>query len=244
MFNFAELKKFFLFNLIGSLIISALVAVITVLIGDFNEITIRVLLTLLMVIIHSVISLCFIWDDKRQDTFDRLALFANSLFIIIVLSFLVSIFGIWEIIKDSLVLDLYQTFFVLGFAALHANILAKALNKENYIDLVVYLNYVFMAGVVLMLMPIIYVENAFRILGELYFRVLAAIGIIDGTLSILTIIFYKLYLHKHPQAENTLGALSPEGSKPKKKGLSIWVWILIIYLILQIFAPFIFYRLF
>ena len=44
-------KKFFLFNLIGSLIFSALVSVITVLIGEFNEIAGRVLLTLFMVIL-------------------------------------------------------------------------------------------------------------------------------------------------------------------------------------------------
>jgi len=41
--DFAEMKKFFLFNLIGALIISALVAVVTVLIGEFNDTATRVL---------------------------------------------------------------------------------------------------------------------------------------------------------------------------------------------------------
>lgn len=232
MVDFAEFKKFFLFNLIGSLIISALVAVFTVLLGKFNETSGRVLLTLLMVIIHSLISLSFIWDDERKNTFERLAFFLNVVFVLIVLSFLTSIFGIWKIIPGETILNLYQTYFVIGFASLHGDILSKALKKENYIDLLVYANYAFMAIVVLMLQLVIYVENAASVLGEFYYRILGAIGIIDGTLSILIIIFYRLYMHKHPKLDNPL-----QGNQKTKKGLSIWVWILMIYLLVQIVVP-------
>ena len=240
MINFAEFKKFFLFNLIGSLIISALVAVVTVLIGEFNEVTGRVLLTLLMVIVHSLISLSFIWDDKRQNTFERLAFFINVIFILIIISFFTSIFGIWKIIPGETVWHLYQTYFVIGFASLHGDILSKALRKENYMDMIIYANYVFMAIVVLMLQPVIYVDNATKVLGEMYFRILGAVGIIDGTLSILTIIFYKLYMRKHPQEQNVYSGGIQTG-KTQKKGLSIWVWILLAYLLLQIVFPLIFY---
>lgn len=233
MVEFSEFKKFFIFNLIGSLIIAAIVAVITVLIGQFTEVTGKVLFTLFMVVVHSLISLAFVWDDERQNTSERLAFFSNVLFILIVLSFITSILGIWEVIPGETVGDIYQTFFVLGFAALHGNILAKALNKENYIDWTVYVNYIFMGIVVLMLLPLIYIGNVSSVLGEAYYRILGAAGIIDGTLSILTIIFYKLYMHSHPKAENDLG--SGAGSTPaQKKGLSIWVWILIAFLALQL----------
>jgi len=236
MIDFAEFKKFFLFNLIGSLVISALVAVITIIIGKFNEITARVLFTLFMVVVHSLISLVFIWDDKRQNTFEKLAFFTNILFIIIVFSFVVSILGIWKVIPGEIVGKLYQTFFVIGFASLHSDILSKALGKEKYLDVIIYFNYLFIAVVVLMLLPIIYIDNAFRALGELYYRLLAAAGIIDGTLSILAIIFYKLYIHKNPKERNALNWGAQENSKAQKKGLSIWVWILLICLFLQIVA--------
>lgn len=231
MIHFTEFKKFFFFNLIGSLVISALVAVVTVLIGEFNEITGRVLLTLLMVIVHSLISLLFIWDDERKNTFERLAFFINTLFTLIAVSFFTSIFGIWEMIPLETVWHLYQTYFVISFASLHGDILSKTLHKEKYIDIIVYVNYFFMGIVVMMLQPLIYIDNAIEILGEMFFRVLGAVGIVDGTLSILTIIFYKLYIHKHPKIDNRLGP---------KKGLSIWVWILIIYLLLQIVLPLVF----
>ena len=240
MVDFAELKRFFFFNLIGSLIVSALVAVVAVLIGEFNEVTRRAFATLLMVVIHSFVCLAFIWDDERQNTFGRFAFFINIIFLLIVASFLVSIFGIWNVIPMQTVWDIYQTFFVIAFASLHGNILAKALDKENYMDLVVYLNYLFMAIVVLMLQPIIYVENATRVLGDMFFRILGAVAIIDGTLTILTIIFYKLYVRKHKQEQNALGSESPEG-KVEKGGLSIWVWLLLIYLAVQIGFPIIYF---
>ncbi|MEK6873841.1 MAG: hypothetical protein AABW91_03270 [Nanoarchaeota archaeon] len=233
MMDLSEFKKFFLFSLIGSLIISALVAVVTVIIGKFNEITARVLFTLFMVVLHSLVSLTFIWDDEKQNTFERLSLFINIIFFIIVLSFITSILGIWKVIPTDIVWNLYQTYFIVAFAALHVNILVKALNKERYIDMIVYFNYIFIGIVVLMLLPIIYLSNAFNTLGEIYYRILAAVGIIDGTLSILAIIFYKLYLHKHPKSDNPLQG-SQLNQTSKKKGLSIWVWILIIYLIIQI----------
>lgn len=240
MIEFAEFKKFFLFNLIGALVISAIVAVVTVLIGEFNETAARVLFTLLMVVVHSLIALAFIWDDTRQNTFDRLAFFTNILFLIIVVSFITSVLGIWEVIPSETVWNLYQTYFVIGFASLHSDILSKALKRENYLDIIVYLNYLFIGIVVLMLLPIIYMNNAFDVLGELYYRFLGAAGIIDGTLSILAIIFYKLYMHKHPEEQNTLAG-GVQSGKTQKKGLSIWVWILLIYLLVQIVFPLIFY---
>ncbi len=242
MVNMAEFKRFFIFNLVGSLIIAALVAVVTVLVGEFTKVTERVLLTLFMVVLHSIICLGFIWDDEKQNTFEKFSFFSNALFLMIVISFLTSIFGIWEIIPSNQVTHIYQTFFVFGFAALHGDILSKALDKENYIDWVVYLNYLFMAIVVAMIMPWIFMDDALATLGQIYFRFLAAAGIIDGTLSILTIIFYKLYMYKHPKVENILG---PDGEKKssEKKGLSIWVWILLIYLFVQIVLPLFFYGL-
>jgi len=236
MIDFAELKKFFLFNLIGSLIVAAVIAVITVLFSNFNEFTARVFMTLGMVTLHSLISLTFIWDDKRQETFERLSFFTNVLFLIIVVSFVVSLLGIWEVIPSKIVGELYQTLLVVGFAALHGNILAKALDKEGYLDMIVYINYVFMLAVVIMLQIVIYQSNGAYHLGEMFFRLLAAIGIIDGTLTILAVIFYKLHMSKHPKEENPLHGAQVPGQPAQKanKGLSIWVWILIAYLILQV----------
>ncbi|MCB9359191.1 hypothetical protein H6503_04630 [Candidatus Woesearchaeota archaeon] len=229
MISLAEFKKYFIYILIGSLIVAALVAVVSVLIGEFNQIAGKVIITLGLVIIHSLVSLLFIWDDERQGTFSRLSFFINVIFILIILSFLTSIFGVWNLISEGIVGNLYQSYFILAFASLHADILSKALKLKNHIDIVIYINYIFMVFVVAMFMPVIFIDNAVSVLGEMYFRILGAAGIIDGTLSILVIIFYKLFMQKHPK-------IQAEYAK-KKKGLSWWVWLLIIFLIVQIVIP-------
>jgi hypothetical protein len=94
-----------------------------------------------------------------------------------------------------------------------------------------------MAAVVFMLQAVIYLESSSNFLSETFFRILGAAGIVDGTLSILAIIFYKLYMNKHPKTENPLQGNFFQGhvvKSDKKKGLSVWVWVLIIYLVLQI----------
>ncbi|MBW2998115.1 hypothetical protein KY321_01130, partial [Candidatus Woesearchaeota archaeon] len=156
MIDKSEIKKYLLFNLIGSLIICALIGVVTVLVGDFNELMSRVLFTVLMVTVHSIVALMFVWDTDKENTFTRLGFFSNSLFLIVILSFLTSIFGVWELIDGEIILKMYLTYFVLGFAALHGNILAKAFDKEKYLDGIILANYVFMTIVVLMILPIIH----------------------------------------------------------------------------------------
>ena len=239
MMNVAELKKFCLFNFIGALVIAALVAVVTVLIGEFNVITERVFWTLAMVVAHSLASLAFIWDDSKHSTFESLTLFANGVFAIIILSFFTTVFGIWKIIDGETVWYLYQTFFYVGFAGLHANFLAKALHKEHYLDTIVYANYVFILLVVTMIQPPIYIHNAERVLGPMYFRILAATGIIDGTLSILTMIFYKLFLHQHPQVAAAQASTAVQ-TAPQRRGLTVWGWLLIVFILVQMVIPFTF----
>jgi hypothetical protein len=225
MIKFSEIKKFCIFSFIASLIIAALVAVVAVLIGHFNEITGRVFLTLFMVVLHSLISLTFVWDDSRQKAFEKLSFFINTIFVIIILSFFASLFGIWKIVGAQTVWHFYQTFFLLAFASLHADILSKAFGKAKYMNAVIEANYIFISIVFLMLQATIYVTNAYIVLGELYYRFLAAAAIIDGTLSVLTIIFYKLYLHNHPEIAIPV----------KKDHVSIWLVILLLPLIIFFF---------
>jgi hypothetical protein len=103
-------------------------------------------------------------------------------------------------------------------------------------DIIIYVNYISMALVVLMLQPVIYLNDVTQVFGESFLRILAAIGIVDGTLSILTIIFYRLYMNKHPRVASPLEAMQGQPGA-KRKGLSLWVWILILYLVLQIAFP-------
>lgn len=241
--QFEKFKRFFLQTLIGCLIAAALLSVVTVLAGQFNDTFAKALLTLLVIAVHSLVSFGFILNHEKQPNVENLELFTNATFMIIVLSFITSVLGIWGIIGGELVGKLYMTYFVLLFAILHGEVLAKTLGEESYIDNIVYGNFVFMFFVVLMLLPVIFFGS--EQFDSIYYRLLAAFGIIDATLTLLTVILHKLYLQKHPKVNDAVFAIQPGGpntpastqAQPQahqpKRGMNILVIILIAFLALQ-----------
>lgn len=239
-----KVKSLFLKVLIGCLIAAAGLAVVTVLLGEFTDVTGKALLTILFIAIHALISFSFIVNNERQETFDSLAFFTNATFTIIVLSFLTSVFGVWGIFPGELVGKLYMLYFVLLFAVLHGEILAKTTKKQVTIDKIVYVNYIFMAAVILMLLPIIFLNDSSEVLGDFYFRLLAAFGIIDATLTLVAVIMHKLYVDKHPKTNDAVfnitqpvgqipGQVVPTVPVQQKRGMNIFVVILIAFVALQ-----------
>jgi hypothetical protein len=244
--NLDKIKNLFLKSLIGCLIAAALLAVATVLTGQFNDIFAKALFTILLIALHCLVSFGFIVNNERQETFDNLEIFTNATFVIIVLSFITSIFGVWGVLDGSLVAKLYAFYFVLLFATLHGEILAKTEGKQSNIDTVVHSNYFFMLVVVLMILPIIFLSDNSS-LGPFYYRVLAACGIIDATLTLIAVILHKLYIQKHPTIKDPvfsvplapgqppvqLASATVPVSQPKKR-MNIFVIILIGYVVLQL----------
>jgi hypothetical protein len=227
---FENVKRVFLQILIGCLVAAGLLCVVTVLVGSFNDIFAKALFTILLIAVHSLVSFGFITNKERQKTRDNLEFFSNFTFVIIVLSFITSLAGVWGILDGDLVWRLYLTYFVLLFATLHGEVLTKLLGKQDSIDKLVFSNYGFMIVVVLMLLPVIFVSDA-SLLGEVYYRFLAAFGIIDATLTLVAIIMHKLYLQKHPKAESAVFGQT-NGSQPKR-GMHPIVIILLAYLAFQ-----------
>jgi hypothetical protein len=204
--KFESLKKLFIKILIASLIAAAVVAVIAVLVDQLSDIMWRALTTLGLVAAHAVASLAYIRTNGQLKDGEELKFFSNTVFVIIIFSFLTSVFGTWQVLGGELVVKLYLTYLVLLFVALHGELLSKTLKLESYINKIVYVNYVFMAIVFSMLMPLIYFAH--DLFGGAYYRVLAASGIVDATLTILAVIFLKLYLQKHPQVPSQVFTLS------------------------------------
>lgn len=200
--NTTDLKRLSLTIMIASLIAAAVLAVIAVLMGSFGEVFVRALCTLGLVALHSLISLGFIDQTQKKSSSD-LPIFNNTIFVIIVLSFFTSIFGVWQIIDGEIVGKLYLTYLILVFASLHGEVLAQTLGKDKTINNIVFANYIFMALVVCLLLPLIWVSNIVDF-GDFYFRLLAASGIVDATLTILAVILHRLYMQKHPEEKSEI----------------------------------------
>lgn len=245
--EFSQIKRIFLQILVGCLVGAALIAVAAVLTGEFNDVLGKALLTILVIGFHALVSFGFIASNEKKKKAENLEIFTNATFVIIILSFITAVFGTWGLLGGELVWKLYMTYFVLLFATLHGEVLAQTLGKERYIDRIVYSNYIFMAVVVVMLIGIIFVSDTADF-GEAYYRLLAACGIIDATLTLLAIILHKLYLQKHPTVNSAVFGLQPgqpgvaqptqaqsgqPAPAPAHRGINILVIILVGFLALQ-----------
>ena len=245
--DFAKLKSLFLKIMIGCLIASGTIAVVTVLTGSFNEIFGKSLVTILLVALHALFSFGYININEKNESANDLSFFHNTTFILIILSFITSVFGVWGVISGDLVGKLYATYFVLLFAVLHGETLSKMVGNDHTIDNVVYANYAFMMVVILLILPIIYSSDA-SAMGDVYYRLLAAFGIIDAILTLLAIILNKLYLQKHPKVDPSvfgnepimIGSAGAATTSQPKKGMSILVIILIAFLGLQLISGLVF----
>jgi hypothetical protein len=238
-----QLKKLSIQVMVGSLIAAAVLAVVAVLAGSFNDTFVRALLTLGLVAFHALASLAFIGSTEKKSS--QLAVFNNTVFVVIVLSFFTSVLGTWEALSGALVGKLYLTYLIVLFASLHGEMLAQTLGKEAYINRVVYANYALMAFVILLLLPIVWSPDTD--FAGFYYRLLAASGIVDATLTILAVIFHRLYLQKHPRIKSTIFAVVPGGTDAngnplpaqaqvveQKRRIHPLVWILGIFLIGQV----------
>lgn len=200
--TFEALKKLFIKILIGSLIAAAAIAVAAVLVGSFNDILSRALYTLVIVAFHALVSLAYIQSNEKRQEAQELGFFSNAVFLIIILSFITSIFGVWNVFDSSLVEKLYQAYFIILFGVLHVELLYKSTGLEVRIDRLVLANFVFIAIVLVQLLLVISFDSGS--FNGLYYRILSAAAIVDTTLTILVVILQKLYLSKHPEMQSAL----------------------------------------
>lgn len=247
--NLATLKSLFMKIMIGCLIAAGAIAVITVLSGQFNEILGRSLATIGLIALHALASFAYIDMNEKQKSAKDLAFFTNAVFVIIVASFITSLFGLWSILQGSFVVQLYFMYGILLFAVLHGDVLAKTLGNEKTTDNIVYANYAFMIVVVVLLMPVVF--GSADGLGDLYYRLLAAFGIVDAILTLIAVILNKMYLEKHPKANPTIfGSITLADGEQKtatiatmpapKKRMNVFVMILIAYLVIQVVGGLVF----
>ena len=229
-----KIKRTFFQVLIGCLTAAAGIAVIAVLVGSFNETLGRALGTITMVAIHALLSFSYISETEKKDKKDggrSIELFSNTVFTLIVISFITSVFAIWQLLGGELTAKLYLFYGVILFATLHADVLYRIRGFEKKIDNVVVANYMFMSVVVLMLTIVIFSPDT-AALGEFFYRLMAAVGIVDATCTITAIIMHKMYLQKHPE----LAVEADENTTLKSK--NFWknplVAILLFFLVLQI----------
>ena len=221
------------------MIASATVAVTAILAGGLGELGGKAFGTIVVVGLHSLLALAFIGMDGTHDEKGDLKVFANVVFGLLIASFITATLGTWDLLAGEWTWKLYGCYGILVVAVLHGELLARVLGHQKTTDYIVYVNYVIMALVAVMLIAEILTPDIIETLGSLFLRPLAALAVIDGTLTLTAVILDRLYLSKHPELITANSVIAGPGSK----GPRIFVTVVVILLALQL-VPVLFFGLF
>ena len=197
-----NLNKYFLYTLVGGLIISALISVVAVLIGEFNATMSRALGTTVTMVIHTLIALVLISASSKSKRPNG-SFLINTLIFITIASFITSLLSIWDVLTGQIVVDLYALYFYTFFASLWSRLLLRVggalADKPTRIISLVAIG--FTALFYVLLIPSTFTHYP-ATLPDVYYRGMAATAILLATTSVLTTVFHRIHLFKHPELKS------------------------------------------
>ena len=190
-----KIKIAFLYVLIGGLIISALISVIAILVGQFNEVVVKALLTTFIFVTHSLLILAFVSAD-RHNTLGK-AIFPTTIFIAIVANMFTSTLGTWGIWDNDVSWRAFLLYaLAIGSAFIATGVLQLRVAHRNT-NTAVYATVFFLALLTLVLIPwVLSTDSSW--LGSLYYRVIGAITILGATTLSLSVIFNRIAVSQNP----------------------------------------------
>jgi hypothetical protein len=199
--NIQQIRSWLIKALLGTLVVAATIAVVAILIGELNDTVWRAVGTVLSAMIHIgiVFTVISLGVGKNPATKRSTDLVVNSAMIIAVLSFFTSVFGIWDLLDSELAAKLYLTYAVVLFALLHVKTLMDVEAVYSGVKSYILANYVLIVAVASMILLVIHIPSGWDLLSGFFGRLLAALAIIDATLSVSIAVMHRLYLQKHPE---------------------------------------------
>lgn len=187
-----KIKLAFLYVLIGGLAASALLAIIAILVGEFNSALQKAFGTIFTFVVHSLFILGLIWSDK-YDAIGR-KIIPTTILAAALANIVTTTLGTWEIISDKTAgqavlfyaLLIGSSFIVSGALKLRVNHQAtKALLYSTVGAIVAW---------TLLLTP--WVFEVVERFNPLYFRIVGALTILMATLFIVAIIVRGIALSR------------------------------------------------
>lgn len=199
----SPIRQYLFWVLIGGLIISAAISIVGVLIGSFNEVIGKSLLTTLSLVVHALIGLAVTHHFAQKKTLSA-KIIAYALFTVTVLSLFTSVGTIWGNMGLPMQANLYATYLLgLGLSLVAAAITQECVDVRT--KRFVKASIVIMAIMYLLTIPVIFADNHY-ILPDIYIRIIWALVILCVTLIMLTAIFGTLAITKlqkdQPQRKN------------------------------------------
>lgn len=181
-----NLKRLFLYLLIGSVAVSAVIGIGVILFGDFGKLEIRVLMTTLTVTVTSILGLaCGAYYETRRGRYLPLA---GIIFTII--AALLTFFIIWNVLDESKIfVKSATTMMILAVSASHLSLLSIARLDRRFAwsRIAAFVLVGLLVGILLFLMW-------FEPEGEsdVISRTIGVLSILIASVTVMTPVFHKL----------------------------------------------------
>lgn len=180
-----NLKFVFWTSLIASLVVSALIAILVFLFGDFGETEIKLLLTTLTVGGYSLTGLCSsaLYDKRKNVSL------VFSGFLVSILGFIITVGAIWKIIDFVDIWRLVAIFSILAFSIAHSSLILLICSEKRIISISKIAMIIFILIIAIMLIYL--VLAGFNGVDKFYYRLLGVFAVLDVLGTILTPILKK-----------------------------------------------------
>lgn len=208
--------RWFLYIIGAGLVVTALIAVLSILIGGADGFIDKAIWTTILVMLHALVALGLLHatpSDKKPQFMVGVA------FAVTLGSLVVSTLGVWDILEGWLVGRLYFFFILTLIAGGVAQLVLLSAQEDKKTRAMTYVTVGLDAMLLLVLLPWVIVEESSN-LPEIYYRIIAALSILLGTSAILTAITHLLYRANNP--------------KQKKPGESISAGMIVFWVLLGI----------
>jgi hypothetical protein len=190
-----SMKLAIMYVLIGGLVLSALISVAAILIGEFNEIIQKTLFTTFIVVTHTLILLGFISNDK-QALLGR-SLVPTTIFGVILANIVTSTLGTWGVWDSDISWRAFSLYALLIGTAFIAAGLLRARIAHPGVTAAAYTSLGLLGLWTLLLVPWIFIDVS--MLDEFYFRLVGAASILLATAVAVTIVLRQIIISQKPE---------------------------------------------
>lgn len=191
----SQLKVAFLYTLIVGLGLAAITSVIALLVGEFNAVIGKTLLTIFILFSHSLLLLGILWADVRNEI--GKSIISTTIFAAVFANLITSTLGAWNILSGTAAwrwVGLY--FLAIGGAFIIAALLRLRLPQRGA-QIANNTSIGFIAITLLVLAP--WVLQVIPQFDPLYFRIVAALAILSSTSFLIALILRGIARNKNPE---------------------------------------------
>lgn len=204
--KFSKIRLALLYVLIGGLVVSALISVAAILIGEFNSSIVKALATTFVFVAHSLVVLGIVSADTRNQIGKSLV--SSTILAATIANLFTMTLGIWDLWWDGSSWKAFLIYnLIIGSAFLIAGTLKLRL-KHLATSITAWVTTGFIINLAMLLAPWIAAPEATWI-SDFYFRLIGAVAILASTALILLVIFNRIALSQKPELSKT----RPSGNK-------------------------------